>query len=426
MAVAAARNALGTDPGPDEVWLASTTAPFIDRSNAGIISAAIGCSENVSTTDLGGSQRCATGALLTALRQSGQRKILVTTAEKRKARVGTPQELSIGDGSAAFLVGQGEGIAELVSSAQRSVDFLDHFKASGRDFDYVWEERWLRDEGFQRLIPDVVKEALQAADLASTDIDHFVLPISSRPAVLAVAGRLGIPEEKLAEPFDERFGNTGSSHALVMLAAVLEKAQHGQLVALVGFGQGVDVLLLRVGASANGWRSSDTLDRQIARGIETDNYNRYLTLNNLIDRDLGIRAEVDLPSAPTIMYRNRDALLGFHGGRCRACGSVQFPRQSYCQEPSCGAYETQEPFRLADVGASLQSYTADHLIFSPDPPARYGMVKFDSGGSLMMDITDAQSDEIFAGARLRMAFRIRDIDGKRGNKRYFWKAVPAI
>jgi uncharacterized OB-fold protein len=60
-----------------------------------------------------------------------------------------------------------------------------------------------------------------------------------------------------------------------------------------------------------------------------------------------------------------------------------------------------------------------------DPPNHYGMVTFAEGGRFMADITDVEQGQIDTGAKVRMSFRVKDRDEKRGFVRYFWKAVPA-
>jgi len=70
MAVEAARDALG--PGDDRghvdsLWFASTTAPFSDRLNAGIVSSALTLEKTISAADVTGSQRCGLTALAQAL-----------------------------------------------------------------------------------------------------------------------------------------------------------------------------------------------------------------------------------------------------------------------------------------------------------------------------------------------------------------------
>jgi hypothetical protein len=38
------------------------------------------------------------------------------------------------------------------------------------------------------------------------------------------------------------------------------------------------------------------------------------------------------------------------------------------------------------------SFTADSLVYSPDPPGYYGMITFPEGGRFMADFTDSDKD----------------------------------
>jgi uncharacterized OB-fold protein len=53
------------------------------------------------------------------------------------------------------------------------------------------------------------------------------------------------------------------------------------------------------------------------------------------------------------------------------------------------------------------------------------MITFAEGGRFMADITDVEQGQIDTGQKVRMSFRVKDRDEKRGFVRYFWKAVPA-
>ncbi len=140
--------------------------------------------------------------------------------------------------------------------------------------------------------------------------------------------------------------------------------------------------------------------------------------------DRGIRAEADKQTAHTMHYRNRALLDGMVGGRCARCGTVQIPKTRICVNPDCGAWDTQEPQPFADFEGRILSWSADHLTFTPDPPAYYGMVEFEAGGRLMMDFTDLGPDKVEVGTAMRMMFRVKDHDPQRGFSRYFWKAAP--
>ena len=54
-----------------------------------------------------------------------------------------------------------------------------------------------------------------------------------------------------------------------------------------------------------------------------------------------------------------------------------------------------------------------------------GLLGLAKEGRFMADITDVEQGQVNSGIKVRMAFRIRDRDERRGFVRYFWKAVLA-
>ncbi|RUA03258.1 MAG: 3-hydroxy-3-methylglutaryl CoA synthase, partial [Candidatus Neomarinimicrobiota bacterium] len=117
MAVEAARDALGSTGRDGDViqglYLASTSLPFQDRQNAGIVAEALHLGHSLRTLDITGSQRAGTSALVTALQTvaGGGGPVLVVGAEKRRTKAASPLELTTGDGAAALLIAQGDGAA---------------------------------------------------------------------------------------------------------------------------------------------------------------------------------------------------------------------------------------------------------------------------------------------------------------------------
>src|SRR3546814_5825098 len=101
MAVEAARDALeGMDRSAIErVLIASTTLPFADRQNAGVVKEALNLRDDVAAMDVGGSQRAATSALLAALQ--GRETILAMAAETAIAKPASEREMISGDAAAA-------------------------------------------------------------------------------------------------------------------------------------------------------------------------------------------------------------------------------------------------------------------------------------------------------------------------------------
>lgn len=429
MAVEAARDLLGTDDDRshiDALYFGSTTLPFSDRLNAGIIAAALTLEKNTQGVDVASTLRAGTTALLQAINgvsAGASDNALVCAADHRRARAASPQELDFGDGAAALTVGRDKLIARFLGSKTLTVDFVDHFRGENNEFDYNWEERWIRDEGYTKIVPEAVEGALAATGLSGGDIDHFVMPCTFAKLPQKLAKICGIDPDKVTDNLASVCGDTGAAHGLVMLVHALQNAKPGEKILLVQFGGGCDALV---------FETTDLLNSIAARGIvgsladraEETNYMKFLTFHNLVEWDRGMRGEQDKKTALTTLYRNEDAIMGLVGGRCTETGVVQFPRSRISVAPNNPAVDTQEPYKFAERKATILSWSADYLSFSMNPPNHYGMMVFEGGGRIMMDMTDVTPGEVDSGMDVRMVFRIKDVDDQRGFKRYFWKAVP--
>ena len=61
----------------------------------------------------------------------------------------------------------------MILAQSTSVDFVDHFRAAGVDVDYGAESRWVRDEGYGKLLGGAIARALASAELGADAIDHL-------------------------------------------------------------------------------------------------------------------------------------------------------------------------------------------------------------------------------------------------------------
>ncbi len=410
----------------DTAYLASTSHPFLDRQNSGIFADALGLRPDLQAMDIAGSQRAGTSALIAGLKaaRAGD-TVLVAAADKRPTKSASTQEMTYGDGAVAALLAESEtaGVAELIGWHSETVDFIDHYRTPEHPFDYAWEERWIRDEGYLKIAPAAINAVLAKTGTAAADVTHFCFPHPQARTIAAVAKSVGLAEHCIADNLQENCGNTGVAHALMLLAQVLETAIKGDVILVAGFGQGCDALLFR----ATGERpAGHGVAGHLARRYEETNYQKFMAFNNLVTMEHGLRAEADKGTGLSTHFRNKEMSQGMIGGKCSVCGTAQFPKTNVCANPNCNAVESQEPEPFADASAKINSYTADKLTYSMDPPAYYGMVQFDKGGRLMMDFTDiTPGSDVSVDMAMRMMFRVKDYDTLRGFRRYFWKAVPA-
>lgn len=424
MAVEAARDCLTERDREDVtgVVLASTTLPFADRLNAGIIKEALVLDDQITALDVTGSQRAGTSALIQAL--SAQGETLVLAADLRKARPASEAELQQGDAAAALLVGQGELVAKLLGRHSQTIDFVDHFRATGVDYDYTWEGRWIRDEGYTKILGGALKDALAHFGLHGNQIDRAIIPIPVRGVPESLAKACGIRPDAIADSLTAGLGDSGVGHPLLMLAAALEKARPGEKILVAGFGQGADVLLFETTEALARLPKRLGVAGNLARGKKDTNYLRFLFHRGLLDLERGMRAEADQKQPGTTLYRHRKAVLGLVGGRCTKTGTVQFPKTEIGVNPNDRAEGTQEDYPLAEKRARIVTYTADSLTYSPDPPTYYGAIDFEGGGRMVAEFADVVAADVEVGKAMRMVFRIKSVDEQRDFTRYFWKAVP--
>lgn len=424
MAVEAGRGCLGGGGGEDieALTVASTTFPYADLLNSAVIAEALALSRRVTSVDIANSQRAGVGGLRLAL-QSGRESLFIAT-ERPVAKPASVQEMAYGAGAAAFRIGQGAIIARLLGSGAHSAAFVDHFRASGEVYEYHWEERWVRDEGYLKLIPPAVEAALSDAGCAIGDIGHFVLGTPMRRVAEAAAKALGF-KGAIADPLDGECGHAGTAHALLMLANVLESAGPGEKILLVGFGQGAEALVLETTDRVAEPRRGGGVAAALADAVVTDSYERMLSFYGGIELEWGMRSEKNAKTILSEQYRSSDQTAAFVAGCCPSCSTVQFPQLNYCVTPGCGTPSSQfAQVSLRDEPCRVLTYTADWLSYHPAPPLYVGFVQFDSGARLLMEMVDIGPEGLDVGVRLRSVFRIKERDRARGYNRYFWKAAP--
>jgi len=411
----------------DALLFCSTTMPFADRSNAGLLKTVLNLKDNILAQDLASSLKAGTTGLISALalvQSSEVENALVVASDKRETKAAYFYEMWFGDGAAAVTVGKSNVIAEFRGSYSVAYDFVDHYRGSRNRFDYMWEERWVRDQGYAKIIPESVVGLMDKLSLTTADVDKLVFPCFFKAEHRNIAKKLGIAPEKVVDNMHEVCGETGAAHPLVMLVHALEHAEPGERILLASFGQGCDSLYFVVTDNIRELPPKIGIRGSLEHKKTVENYPKFLKFRDLLNTEMGIRAEFPSQTAMTVLWRKRKMLLGMVGGKCRECGTAQWPKMDICVNPACRALHSQDDLEFADIPAQVKSFTGDLLAVSVDPPAIYGMVQFEGGGRFMADFTDCELNEVKVGQKARLAFRKRYTDKERGFTGYFWKAIP--
>jgi 3-hydroxy-3-methylglutaryl CoA synthase/uncharacterized OB-fold protein len=422
MGVEAARVALrAAPPGivPEVVLFATTVPSYLDKTNATAIHAALGLPESTAAYDMVGSVRSAAGAM--RLAASLAQPSLVVLSDLRTGRPGSGDERDGGDGAAAFVLAEGDVLVESLAGAASTHEFLDRWRVPGDGYSHVWEERF----GETVYVPaagNAVTEALKRAGFTAEAVDHLVVTGVHPRAARAVAAAVGAKREALADDLSATIGNTGTAHAGLLLASVLDRAEPGEVIVLVQLADGADVVVLRATEALRRYRDrrATTVQAQIDSGRPGLAYALFLTWRGEMTREPPRRPDPDSPAAPPSM-RDERWKFGFAGSRCEVCGTRHLPPARVCVK--CHAVDRMSRERMADVPATIATFTVDRLAYSLSPPVVAAVIDFDDGGRLRCELTDLDPAAVAIGDRVTMTFR-RLYTAGTGVHDYFWKARP--
>jgi hydroxymethylglutaryl-CoA synthase len=430
MAVSSAMNCM-EGHGRDSVgalYFATTTAPFRERGRADIIGTALDFNSNTRTADFAGSTGAGTSALLAAFDAVGAgsaKDVLLCASDVRMAKPGSSQELSFSDGAASLLLGSEGVIAEWKGSCSVSYDFPDHWRTESDRTDRAWEDRFAREEGYRKFIPEAVSGLLAKYNIDQKDITKVIVPGIYPRDHASICKGMGFAPDQVYDPLMSVMGNTGTSYPLILLISALEDSSPGDTLIVAGFGNGSDALLFQVTEEIEKIKGKGKgLKWFLESKRELESYEKYLAFRGLISTEGGIRAEAVPYTALSLTWRNRREILALCGSRCTRCGTPQYPAQRVCVNPDCGVIDEMEPYKFSGMKGRVFSFTGDLLAFTPSPPAIYALVDFDGGGRFWFDITDCDLESMEIGMPVETCFRRKYTDENRGIVGYFWKAVP--
>ena len=319
----------------------------------------------------------------------------------------------------AFLFAEGDDvIAEPIGGATATGEFLDRWRIPGDATSRQWEERF-GEFAYGPLADQAITDALKSAGLTAADLDHVVLAGLPARAVRAAAKAVGARPEVYAYDLSATVGNPGIAQAGLVLADVLDGAKPGQVIAVVQLADGVDVWLLRTTDAIARRRPSQhraAADRSHPR--RPDLRRRSSRGAGFLRREPPRRPEPDRPAAPPSL-RSTAWKYGFVGSRDES-GFVHLPPSRVSM--GSGAIDQMDEVRMADVPATIATYTVDRLAYSLSPPVVAAVIDFDGGGRFQCELTDVDPAAVKIGDRVEMTFR--RLYTSQGIHDYFWKARP--
>ncbi|MFH1350613.1 MAG: OB-fold domain-containing protein [Pseudomonadota bacterium] len=408
--------------GVNNLYFASTTFPYAEKQSSALVAAVLDLNQTALTIDVSGSLRSGSNAVrlaMDAIKGGGSKNTLVCSSDLRLGLANGSKELEFGDGAAALLIGDSDLIATIDDAYTVNNEIFDVYRPAEERFIRSWEDRFVREMGYMKVVTEAVAAALKAFNCGPQDFARAVI-FSPNPTYLGgVAKTLGFdPKSQAIDPLWGMIGNLGSAHAMLLLCGALEEAKAGDRLLWVTYGDGCDVFIITVTENIQNIQKKQSVKRYLTSKAFTT-YQRYLRWREIITTEPPSRPRTETASA-VALNRDRKCGLALYGSKCNHCGTIQYPVQRICME--CQTKDNFQYYPFADREGKIVTFSHDNLAVSPDPPTTLAAVDFEEGGRIMMDITDRDPSQIKVGMPLEMTFRrFRKAEGVQV---YWWKSRP--
>lgn len=422
LAAEASYNALrhaGIDAGSiGAVYFGTVSSPYLDKSMAMLLAEVLGISSEAIVSDFGGSTRAGTCAFLGCADLIHSKRAeygLVVGTDCQVGEVGDPLEFAYGAGAAAFILGKEGLIAEIGDQYSYSSPYTDSWRASGKMETSRYDDvRLHREAGYGPHMGKAIMGLLAKTNEKPDGFAHLAFYQPDGRSAPGLAKSMKFKKEAMEHShFAPTIGNTGSSSALIALAASLDNAKVGEkiLVASYGSGAGSDAFIVTVGEETEQKRGGTV---PVKAYLEPNNkqhidYIQYEKIRGRLTTDLIPETMSSFDASPA-MLRDRRHTIGLMALKCAKCGSFNFPKRNICVEKLCRSRAFEEvPLPRQGV---IETFYHQYVVYTspeegpfPMCVARVAGEKGEYGGKITAMMIDSPMDKVKIGARVELVFR---------------------
>lgn len=284
LAMAAAEAAyarLGTTPEAlpfDALFVGATTLPYEEKPSSAVLVTGLSGIKAVRVVELRGSTQSGLQALAAAneyCRANPGKVALAIAADAPAAPADAPYEHATAAGAAAFIVGQGDGVAAITGDAAVCLDTLgDRFRRRG---EAAMSDLELRTRA----------EAQGIAALARTEIGQGSAHLACGLAPRAAASAAKAFACAAVDAVFPELGDAGSASAAIALADTLDRAAAGDTILALATGAGAFGLTLQARPALESRRgATGTVADALQAGRSVD-YMAYLRHRRMLSTRYG-------------------------------------------------------------------------------------------------------------------------------------------
>ncbi|MBD3389768.1 hydroxymethylglutaryl-CoA synthase [Candidatus Micrarchaeota archaeon] len=246
MSVEAARIAMKRAGIPREsigaVYVGSESHPYAVKPTATMVAQALGTIPNLTAADLEFACKAGTAGIQICMGLAGSNMVrygLAIGADTAQGRPGDALEYSAAAAAAAYIIGpEEESLALIEDTFSYTTDTPDFWRRPKADFP-SHGGRFTGEPAYFKHVQGAFNGLMEKMDEKIDNYDYFIFHQPNAKFPRAVAKKLGVPKEKLAEGMlCPIIGNTYSANAPLALANVLDHAKAGERIFVTSFGSG--------------------------------------------------------------------------------------------------------------------------------------------------------------------------------------------
>ncbi|HTT34861.1 MAG TPA: hydroxymethylglutaryl-CoA synthase [Thermoplasmata archaeon] len=223
------------------VYVGSESHPYAVKPTATVVSQAVGATPNLTAADFEFACKAGTAAIQTCLGLVASGMVRYGVAIGSDTSQGAPGdalEYSASAGGAAFIIGREKVIARIHRTLSYTTDTPDFWRREGQRYP-SHSGRFTGEPAYFRHVTECAHRMMEAVGTSPKEYAHVVFHQPNGKFPQRVGRQLGFTDAQmrygLVTPY---IGNTYSGAALIGLANVLDVAEPGQRVLVVGYGSG--------------------------------------------------------------------------------------------------------------------------------------------------------------------------------------------
>ena len=223
------------------LYVGSESHPYAVKPTATVVAQAVGATPYLTAADFEFACKAGTAAIQTCMGLVKSRMITYGVAIGSDTSQGAPGdalEYSASAGGAAFIIGRERLLAEINATESFTTDTPDFWRREGQRYP-SHGGRFTGEPAFFRHVGECGRRMMERMEMTPKDYRHVVFHQPNGKFPQRIGKTLGFTDEQmrygLVTPY---LGNTYSGAALLGLANVLDHADPGDRVLVVGYGSG--------------------------------------------------------------------------------------------------------------------------------------------------------------------------------------------